>query len=179
MLSFVWTSCSCRTSKATTEVDVALFFLQAEDGIRDHCVTGVQTCALPICERLPEEEETLARYQPRGPFECGMQSAEFAPIHAGVCWSGIRHFALQTQHSEILLRMKTYTPLLHHSITPAPAVRLVATPKSWIEGEAVRQLYATAKLPGVHCAVGFPDLHPGKRTPVGAAFLTADVIYPH
>src|SRR5260221_5247461 len=26
-----------------------LFFFQAEDGIRDHCVTGVQTCALPIC----------------------------------------------------------------------------------------------------------------------------------
>src|SRR5260221_1606339 len=24
------------------------FFCQAEDGIRDHCVTGVQTCALPI-----------------------------------------------------------------------------------------------------------------------------------
>src|SRR5438034_11381572 len=26
-----------------------VFFFQAEDGIRDHCVTGVQTCALPIC----------------------------------------------------------------------------------------------------------------------------------
>src|SRR5688500_20323284 len=25
------------------------FFLQAEDGIRDYKVTGVQTCALPIC----------------------------------------------------------------------------------------------------------------------------------
>src|SRR5947207_7962945 len=25
-----------------------MFFFQAEDGIRDHCVTGVQTCALPI-----------------------------------------------------------------------------------------------------------------------------------
>src|SRR5438034_7217442 len=24
------------------------FFFQAEDGIRDHCVTGVQTCALQI-----------------------------------------------------------------------------------------------------------------------------------
>src|SRR5438034_8170821 len=24
------------------------FFFQAEDGIRVHCVTGVQTCALPI-----------------------------------------------------------------------------------------------------------------------------------
>src|SRR5690625_7971083 len=26
-----------------------MFFLQAEDGIRDGHVTGVQTCALPIC----------------------------------------------------------------------------------------------------------------------------------
>src|SRR5260221_9339860 len=25
-----------------------VFLFQAEDGIRDHCVTGVQTCALPI-----------------------------------------------------------------------------------------------------------------------------------
>src|SRR5436190_24325419 len=29
------------------------FFFQAEDGIRDHCVTGVQTCALPISSRRP------------------------------------------------------------------------------------------------------------------------------
>src|SRR5215204_872057 len=28
------------------------FFFQAEDGIRDHCVTGVQTCALPISPLL-------------------------------------------------------------------------------------------------------------------------------
>src|SRR6266446_8047990 len=28
------------------------FFFQAEDGIRDYKVTGVQTCALPICFRL-------------------------------------------------------------------------------------------------------------------------------
>src|SRR5258708_8695771 len=26
------------------------FFFQAEDGIRDDLVTGVQTCALPICD---------------------------------------------------------------------------------------------------------------------------------
>src|SRR5258708_27121866 len=26
------------------------FFFQAEDGIRDDLVTGVQTCALPICQ---------------------------------------------------------------------------------------------------------------------------------
>src|SRR5690606_39937690 len=28
------------------------FFFQAEDGIRDFHVTGVQTCALPICHRV-------------------------------------------------------------------------------------------------------------------------------
>src|SRR5256885_2401566 len=28
------------------------FFFQAEDGIRDYKVTGVQTCALPICRRV-------------------------------------------------------------------------------------------------------------------------------
>src|SRR5437764_4843441 len=30
---------------------VCFFFFQAEDGIRDTSVTGVQTCALPICVR--------------------------------------------------------------------------------------------------------------------------------
>src|SRR5690606_22290539 len=32
-----------------------LFFFQAEDGIRDFHVTGVQTCALPICDGLGED----------------------------------------------------------------------------------------------------------------------------
>src|SRR2546427_5507513 len=31
------------------------FFFQAEDGIRDLTVTGVQTCALPILERWPRD----------------------------------------------------------------------------------------------------------------------------
>src|SRR5207248_7286807 len=30
--------------------DIFFFFFQAEDGIRDRTVTGVQTCALPISE---------------------------------------------------------------------------------------------------------------------------------
>src|SRR5260221_176917 len=33
--------------------DQTSFFFQAEDGIRDHCVTGVQTCALPISPAAP------------------------------------------------------------------------------------------------------------------------------
>src|SRR5688572_31807251 len=30
-------------------ITIFFFFFQAEDGIRDLTVTGVQTCALPIC----------------------------------------------------------------------------------------------------------------------------------
>ena len=75
--------------------------------------------------------------------------------------------------------MKTETiPTRPFNESP-PEVRVIASPKSWIEGEAVRQLYATAKFEGVKLAVGFPDLHPGKGTPVGAAFVTEDIIYPH
>src|SRR5688500_20234405 len=39
-----------------TGVDILFFFFQAEDGIRDYKVTGVQTCALPVADwlaRLP------------------------------------------------------------------------------------------------------------------------------
>src|SRR5437867_12219579 len=45
------------------------FFFQAEDGIRDRTVTGVQTCALPICPRsdLMISERGPARYAGRVP----------------------------------------------------------------------------------------------------------------
>src|SRR4030066_1979142 len=42
----------------------AIFFFQAEDGIRDSSVTGVQTCALPICGGPPRG--ALRRLLPRG-----------------------------------------------------------------------------------------------------------------
>src|SRR5947207_4893318 len=47
---------------------VAFFFFQAEDGIRAHCVTGVQTCALPICRflRAVPSVEALAVEQHQG-----------------------------------------------------------------------------------------------------------------
>lgn len=58
-------------------------------------------------------------------------------------------------------------------------VRLFASGESWIEGEALRQLYATSKLEGMRLAIGFPDLHPGKGSAVGAAFVTEGLIYPY
>ena len=40
----------CKKALIETDGDMekAIELLRAEDGIRDHCVTGVQTCALPI-----------------------------------------------------------------------------------------------------------------------------------
>src|SRR5256885_9940808 len=61
--------------KVTKSVIFSFFFFQAEDGIRDYKVTGVQTCALPIYmspyqapghalfEWLPILEEELAPYR--------------------------------------------------------------------------------------------------------------------
>src|SRR5438093_12652150 len=44
------------------------FFFQAEDGIRDWSVTGVQTCALPIWPR-DGEHHAVVRLQPVAPVD--------------------------------------------------------------------------------------------------------------
>src|SRR5262249_56154238 len=42
--------------------DGVVFFLQAEDGIRDWSVTGVQTCALPISDQGDSGLAILGQY---------------------------------------------------------------------------------------------------------------------
>src|SRR5207237_2676880 len=44
---------------------IFFFFFQAEDGIRDSSVTGVQTCALPIYAPMSCELRTAADLSPR------------------------------------------------------------------------------------------------------------------
>lgn len=58
-------------------------------------------------------------------------------------------------------------------------VTVIASTANWIEGEALAQLEKTAELPGMKLAVGMPDLHPGKGTPIGAAFVSEGLFYPH
>src|SRR2546429_7362065 len=55
---------------------IDFFFFQAEDGIRDVAVTGVQTCALPIFETLSGllKEDGSARL-PNGNIRSGGKSA--------------------------------------------------------------------------------------------------------
>jgi release factor H-coupled RctB family protein len=57
-------------------------------------------------------------------------------------------------------------------------VRIIASPGTWIEGAAVQQLEKTSTLPGMRLAVGLPDLHPGKGSPIGAAFAVEGMVYP-
>src|SRR5437870_12349469 len=45
---------------------LSFFFFQAEDGIRDGHVTGVQTCALPICQEH-DREARRSDPHPAGP----------------------------------------------------------------------------------------------------------------
>jgi len=58
-------------------------------------------------------------------------------------------------------------------------IRVVKSPRTWIEGEAVAQLEGVARLPGMRAAIGMPDLHPGKGSPIGAAFVCEGCLYPH
>jgi release factor H-coupled RctB family protein len=58
-------------------------------------------------------------------------------------------------------------------------VSLFFSESTWVEGNAIAQLEHTAALPGMIRAAAFPDLHPGRGIPVGAAFLSEDRFYPH
>src|SRR6266436_7868524 len=54
------------------------FFFQAEDGIRDVAVTGVQTCALPILNEPPEEPLTPREIEIVRHVAMGLRNAEVA-----------------------------------------------------------------------------------------------------
>src|SRR5256885_12402804 len=75
------------------------FFFQAEDGIRDYKVTGVQTCALPICsyvytmpallnEYLGTRFKIVAGYQGIATIYLAMERGEVDS--QGVTWGEFR-----------------------------------------------------------------------------------------
>src|SRR5690606_40628204 len=67
-----------------------LFFFQAEDGIRDFHVTGVQTCALPISPHLVPTLCVATHYEghqyafPRRAWERGPEQAPSGPVHPDI-----------------------------------------------------------------------------------------------
>src|SRR2546426_11654993 len=69
------------------------FFFQAEDGIRDYKVTGVQTCALPICflrrvlhllQEPPADQDLLSLHLEQSPpGEIGRASCRGKSVDLG------------------------------------------------------------------------------------------------
>ena len=50
--------------------------------------------------------------------------------------------------------------------------------KTWLEGNAVEQFNRVLSFEGIVRGAAFPDLHPGRGVPIGAAFLSQELIYP-
>src|SRR5256885_3450523 len=79
-----------------------LFFFQAEDGIRDYKVTGVQTCALPICNEL--DNHTIGRL-------VEANGAILAATSQGL----YRHSTAPATFSD------AWTPVLREGVAPLPS----------------------------------------------------------
>src|SRR5256885_9549185 len=79
------------------------FFFQAEDGIRDYKVTGVQTCALPIsaATRCPVvgDGDLIARARGKAPPQAALCRARPMPW-AGINRSRLRRLALDDRSEE-------------------------------------------------------------------------------
>src|SRR5699024_1739389 len=57
-----------------------IFFFQAEDGIRDRNVTGVQTCALPILKQVGKVYEGKVAYRALTDINLDIEKGEFVGV---------------------------------------------------------------------------------------------------
>src|SRR5256886_13120958 len=70
---------------------VGSFFFQAEDGIRDLTVTGVQTCALPICLPRPGADRRGHRLDAHHGVVRRPRPAHALPHRGAESRGGVRH----------------------------------------------------------------------------------------
>src|SRR5438034_1888519 len=99
------------------------FFFQAEDGIRDHCVTGVQTCALPILIGLGFGRAHVPAFQAAGARVVAVCQRDEAAARKVAAAYGVPHVyplweqMLAAEHPEIVV--VATPPHLHRVITRA------------------------------------------------------------
>src|SRR2546426_12212545 len=103
----------------TLEPLCCFFFFQAEDGIRDYKVTGVQTCALPISRSHPLHitstdhaavADAVTMLHRSGQHVCdGLDSAVRMPRKAGqiVLWNIIAEIVQQEEWIELFCVSET------------------------------------------------------------------------
>src|SRR5437867_13176523 len=90
-----------------------VFFFQAEDGIRDRTVTGVQTCALPIWLR---DEADLRLVRGRDGISDGDERMVPPPWHAG----GMEGFLVRSEGSPLLLHREGQHRVSHNLLAGNP-----------------------------------------------------------
>src|SRR5437588_11637769 len=109
-----------------------LFFFQAEDGIRDHCVTGVQTCALPISggEGARGPEDLLRKFRVTGRHVDGLALGDRPwATHAGVVRpEGRADRAAEPVKRDIGEQVVAADRVLDHPAAVAPAAELLGDP---------------------------------------------------
>src|SRR5260221_7756992 len=108
LVTDAWSSIEREKTKAWLKFR---FFFQAEDGIRDHCVTGVQTCALPISLGVSPHSFVVGRGRRAGRSRRFMRRStqswisalqiEFAP--GAQALAGNRFELIKFNHLEALL----------------------------------------------------------------------------
>src|SRR5256886_1031670 len=143
-----------------------VFFFQAEDGIRDLTVTGVQTCALPILQTAVILILAFALGVGIATGLLGLVLLFAIALAFGIAWSGISTFiALATKNSEstLMISLLTTFPLLFLSTAVMPKLLL----KSPVSDIAVYNPI-TYIADGLHGLIITPGLN---WSVVGLAFL--------
>src|SRR5207249_5540890 len=105
------------------------FFFQAEDGIRDRNVTGVQTCALPILSRL-DHSRANRQSKLQGTRIIQAVGAVYqitVPIaHGGVLFRCVGRFQMLSQCLDDFLHRSSLEPILLGSAPPLRSLGLTS-----------------------------------------------------
>src|SRR5437867_2971827 len=117
---------------------IFFFFFQAEDGIRDRTVTGVQTCALPILKQLDERR-----------FECGLRARD--PEEGEREQQGDQRATCSWSHCEIFLAVAR--PSAMQSGMPTPRNPLPVTNRPGCRASARSMASIRARWPTSCCAL--------------------------
>src|SRR5207244_5962554 len=101
-----------------------VFFFQAEDGIRDDLVTGVQTCALPICPSGRRKIAVTANQSARPPTIPASAIARIQPPHQLLLWGNASAASAQAPRSTPSARRRWRRT----SLRPPSVVSVLAAP---------------------------------------------------
>src|SRR5690606_3762953 len=129
-----------------------LFFFQAEDGIRDFHVTGVQTCALPISRSSNADHATPMRLLSNGITAAPTADATQPPVVTGPINTAAGRSPPTSSASRTGIRFSTVTPPKpQHSSTATSAAstfdpRISLTPSAMNRGTS-RSDSPTVPLP--------------------------------